>query len=145
MGVVTGSIVVNARAATVLDILLNLEAYPTWQGGIDRIDVKEVDDQGRPTLTQWHVRAMGHRATHAVRYEYPEREAFEYHLVESEVLTKYDFSCAVTTNDDGTSEVTLSQELGIKWKMPERILDKHAKKGINSMLTALKEKVDQRS
>jgi hypothetical protein len=43
----------------------------------------------------------------------------------------------------GTSEVTIAQELGIKWAMPQFILEKSAKKGINSMLSALKTKAEQ--
>ena len=142
MGAVSGSIVIDASPDTILAILLDLPAYPSWQKGIDKIEVQDTDEQGRPRNTQWHVNAMGQRSTHTVRYEYPADGCFEYHLVESEVLTKYDFSCAVSAAGE-TSEVTISQELGIKWAMPQFILDKNAKKGINAMLSALKTKVEQ--
>jgi hypothetical protein len=143
VGAVTATIAIDASPETILAILLDITAYPSWQKGIDKIEIQDTDEQGRPRNTRWHVNAMGQRATHTVRYEYPADGCFGYHLVESEVLTKYDFGCTVATNGGGTSEVTVSQELGIKWAMPQFILDKNAKKGINTMLNALKAKAEQ--
>jgi hypothetical protein len=143
MGAVTGSITIEADPREIMAILLDLTEYPSWQQGIERIEIEDTDDRGRPRTTTWHVKAMGQRAVHSLRYEDPADGCYEYHLVDSEVMTKYDFSCAVVTNGDGMSEVTVSQELGIKWPLPEAILDKNARKGVKTMLSALKVKMEQ--
>jgi hypothetical protein len=125
-----------------LAVLLDLTAYPSWQNGVERIDIEDTDEQGRPRTTTWSVKALGLKSSHSVRYEYPAPNRFEYHLVHSDVMTRYDFGCEVNANGDGTTEVTLTQELGIKWAMPQAILDKNSRKGITTMLKALKTKAE---
>ncbi|MBO4270729.1 SRPBCC family protein [Microbispora triticiradicis] len=143
MSVVTGSIIIDADPEAVLAILLDLSDYPSWQPGVERVDIEDTDERGRPRQATWHAKAMGLRATHSLRYEYPADGCFEYHLVGSEVMTRFDFSCTVTGDGGGKSEVSVSQELGIKWAMPEAILNKNARKGIGKMLDALKRKAEQ--
>jgi hypothetical protein len=143
MAPVTGTISIDADARRILGILLDVTAYPDWQSGYEKVEIQETDDHGRPRQVKWHVTAMGQRASHCVRYDYPDDTSYHFHLHESEVTTKYDFSCAVAVGQDGTSEVTVTQELGLKWPMPKRMLEKMSRKGIEGLLSALKTKAEQ--
>lgn len=143
MGIVTTSIAIDASPEAIFKIMLDVTDYPSWQGGVERIEIEDTDEQGRPRTTRWQVNAMGLRASYSVAYDYPSEYSLEYRLVESEVLTQYDFGCRVTPTGAGTSEVTLSQELAIKWAMPKALLEKNSKKGLNKMLTALKAKTEE--
>ncbi|NUR85834.1 MAG: hypothetical protein HOY71_17285 [Nonomuraea sp.] len=142
MAPVTGTASVRATPERLLDLLLDVASYPSWQGGYERVEVRESDERGRPVLVESHVKAMGQRASHTVRYEYPEPGRFAYHLHESGVVTTYDFHCSVTADGDGTSQVSVSQEIELKWPMPKRMLEKMARKGIDGMLAALKERAE---
>ena len=144
MAIVSATIAVDCTPDVVFAIMLDIADYPSWQGGVERIEISDTDAEGRPVRTRWHVRAMGQRATHSVQYEYPAEGCLEYHLLDSEVLTKYDFACRVVGAGAG-SEVTVSQELGVKWPMPQAILDKNAKKGVNKLLEKLKAKAEEQS
>jgi hypothetical protein len=141
---VSATITIDSSPDVVFGIMLDIADYPSWQGGVDRIEILDTDPEGRPGRTRWHVRAMGQRATHSVQYTYPADGCLEYHLVDSEVLTKYDFGCRVVGAGNG-SEVTISQELAVKWPMPQAILDKNAKKGINKLLEKLKAKAEEKA
>lgn len=143
MAPVTGSISIDANPEVILGILLDVAVYPSWQSGYDRVEIQETDEHGRPVLVQWHVSAMGQKASHRVRYSYPADNAYEFHLDASEVTTKYDFTCAITATGAG-SEVTASQEIALKWPMPKRLLEKMSRKGIDGLLTALKSRAEAR-
>jgi hypothetical protein len=142
MAPVTGSISIDAGPEAVLGILLDVAAYPSWQHGYERVEIQEADELGRPLQVKWHVTAMGQKASHSVRYVYTAPNRFEYHLFESEVTTRYDFLCSVDPAPDGTSEVTVSQELALKWPMPKRLLERMGRKGIDSLLAALKTRAE---
>lgn len=141
MALVTDSMSIKADPETILGLLLDVATYPSWMNGYEKVEVKESDEQGRPVLVKSYVAAMGQRASHTVRYEYPAPGRYVYHLFESEVMTKYDFDCTITTDGDA-SEVTVSQELGLKWPMPQMVLTKMARKGVQGMLAALKERAE---
>jgi hypothetical protein len=143
MAPVTGSISIDAGPEAVLGILLDVTAYPSWQNGYERVEVQQADELGRPLRVKWHVTAMGQKASHSVEYVYTAPNRFEYHLFESEVTTRYDFLCAVESTTEGTSEVTVSQELALKWPMPKKLLERMGRKGIDSLLTALKARAEE--
>jgi ribosome-associated toxin RatA of RatAB toxin-antitoxin module len=142
MAPVTGSVVIGADAQHVFGILLDVAAYPTWLEGFEKVDVVQTDAQGRPELATWYVVAMGQRTSYTVRFSYPADYRYEYHLDKSEVTTTFDFTCAVTPADDGTTGVEVSQEVALRWPMPKRILEKMARKGIDGLLAALKTRAE---
>lgn len=143
MAPVTGSISIDAESKTILDILLDVTAYPAWQSGYEKVEIQATDDRGRPLRVKWFVTAMGQKASHTVEYEYPADDRYQFRLFDSEVTTTYDFTCSVTAGDGGSSEVTVTQEIALKWPMPKRMLEKMSAKGIKGLLDALKAKAEQ--
>ena len=143
MTVITKSVSVAAVPEKILGIMLDVTDHPTWQKEVDQVEIIERDAQGRPMRTRTDVSAMGQKASYTVLYAYPAPDRFEYHLVEGDVMTKNDFTCAIVLGEDGESLVTVSQDLAIKWPLPGFIIQQLTLKGVKDMLAALKAEAEK--
>ncbi len=128
---------IPAAPEKIITIMLDVADHPTWQKEVQKIEVLEFDDQGRPLLTRVHVSAMGQVASYTMRYTYLDENRFESHLVEGDVMTRNDFTFAATAAEGGGSHVELSQEIDLRWPLPGFMIDQLAMKGVKDMLKAL--------
>lgn len=142
MAVVTKSEEVDATPEQIMQIMLDVTDHPTWQKEIDKIEILEADDQGRPLKTKVSISAMGQTATSVVDYRYSSPTSFEYHMPEpGDVMTQNDFTFSVEPADGGKALVHLSQVLAVKWPLPEFIVDQLTLKGVKDMFKNLAKKV----
>ncbi|SHN15903.1 SRPBCC family protein [Cryptosporangium aurantiacum] len=143
MSSVTRSVSIEASPEVILDLLLKVEDHPSWQKEVEKIEILQADPQGRPVRTRTYVSAMGQKATYVVGYNYPRDGQFEYHLVEGDVMTKNDFICTVTAATGAACQVTVTQDLDIKWPLPGFMIDQIALKGVKDMLKSLAARAEQ--
>jgi hypothetical protein len=138
MSVINESITIVASAGRIFDILLDVEKYPAWQPGIEKVEVVERDQQGRPKQSWMSVAAEGRAASCTLCYEYLEQFRFEYFMLDGKEMTRNDASYAVVPGADGTCEVTVTLGLKMDWPLSESELDALASSGMRAMLEALK-------
>lgn len=143
MSTVTRSVTISAAPEKITAILLDVEDHPNWLKEVETIEVLERTSDGLPLRTRIHVLAMGQRAGYTVEYTHHDAGRFEYHLVEGDVMKKFDFDVSVVPERDGASTVTVNQALDIKWPLPGFMIDQLALKGVKDMLTSLKTKAEQ--
>ncbi|MCW2722949.1 SRPBCC family protein [Pseudonocardia sp.] len=141
MSAISKSISVNAPEDQILGIILNVEDYPSWQKEVQKVEVLEKDDQGRPKQATMHVSAMGQAGYYTVEYSYPDGNV-EYHLLDGDMMTKNDASFTLAGNG-GTTEVTVAMDLAIKWALPEFMVNQLILKGVKDMLKSIKTKAEQ--
>jgi len=133
---------IDAPADKIMKIMLDVTDHPTWMKEITQIEVLESDGAGRPLQTKVHVSAMGQAATYEVRYQYNSPRSFEYHLVAGDIMTSNDFIFEVEPVADAISQVSLAQELTVKWPLPGFIVDQLTLKGVKDMLKQLAAKAN---
>jgi hypothetical protein len=143
MGVISKSAVVSAPSEKILGILLDVESHPSWQKEVQKVEVLESDDQGRPKQTRVSISAMGQNGSYSVRYDYPEPGKFEYRLVEGDMMTKNNASFTLVSCDGGNTEVFIAMDMNVKWALPEFMIDQLTLKGVKDMLKGLKSKAEQ--
>lgn len=131
------SAAIAAPPDVLVEIMLNVGDHHTWQREVERIDILESDELGRPLLTKVSVSAMGQKASYTVKYTYTSPTSFGYHLVEGDVMTSNDFTFAAEPDGPGSSVVTVSQALSVSWPLPGFMVDQLTLKGVKDMLKAL--------
>lgn len=66
----TVSIMVNATPETVYRVITDFSNYVNWVSELKRIDVLELDAEGRPVSVQFRAAAFGRSTTYVLRYDY---------------------------------------------------------------------------
>lgn len=96
---------VAARAATVLDVVADVERYPEWADGVQSAQVLERAENGRPHQARFEVSSGVISGWYIVRYDWSEPDAVSWELVESPLLKSMDGRYDLVEVDEGC-EVT---------------------------------------
>ena len=89
----TETLEIAASAETILAVLLDFDAYPTWARDLKGVTVDSRDDEGRAREVTFRAAAMGRSTSYTLRYEYgddPTRIGWE--LVRGDIMRRLDGS-----------------------------------------------------
>lgn len=141
----TQSIVIDANAEAIMDVIGDFEAYPQWAGSIKNCTPVEDDGNGWATKVDFVLDAGPISDSYTLAYDwddYPNRVSWQ--LVSGKMQKAQQGSYVLSDRGDGTTEVTynLSVELAIpmigmmKRKAEKVIMDtalKELKKRVESL------------
>ncbi len=83
---VKDSIDIKASADDIIEVATDFEAYPEWNANIKKVEIKETDDEGRPTRVWFEVDARIKTVRYTLAYDYSDApESFSWDLVEGDV------------------------------------------------------------
>lgn len=142
MSAISQSAAVSAPADKILDIILDVEAYPTWQKDTQKAVVLEKDDQGRPARAMISVTVMGQEVSYTVAYDYPDEHTAMYRLIEGDMMTKNDARFSAVPTDDGGSELTVEMDLAVKLALPAFMVNQFILKGVKDMIQGIRAKAE---
>ena len=140
---VSDRIVVEADADTVMDIIVDYEAYPDWQPEFRAVEVLETDADGWGTRVRFTVDAGMFRATYVLRYLYADA-AVEWHLESSEQLRELDGAYLLSPVDTERTDVEYRLLVTPAVPMPSLLRRQAAKRIVDGALRGLKERVEGR-
>lgn len=143
MTAVTKSAAVSAPPEKILAVIRDVENYPSWQKEVQKVELLESDDQGRPTLVKIFFSTMGMGGDYTLRYSYPDPHKLEYSLAEGEMMTKHEASYTLVPREGGATDVQFSLEMAIKLPMPAFMINQMTQKGVRDMLAGLRTRVEQ--
>jgi uncharacterized membrane protein len=89
----TQTIEIAAPAERVLEVLLDLDAYPTWARDLKGVTVESRDAEGRGQEVTFRAAAMGRSTSYTLRYQYeddPTRMSWE--LVRGDITRRIEGS-----------------------------------------------------
>jgi ribosome-associated toxin RatA of RatAB toxin-antitoxin module len=134
---ITQTTVIKAPVEKVSAVILDVEAYPSWQKEMKKVEIVSKDDQGRPATVSFDVSAMGQKAAYTLVFSYPDEHTIESHLTEGDMIVKQDQIYRLTASGDETSlEYTL--DMGVKWQVPDFMLKAIITKGIKGNVGGIK-------
>jgi ribosome-associated toxin RatA of RatAB toxin-antitoxin module len=134
---ITETSVIEASVEKVWSVILDVEAYPSWQKEMQHVEILTKDDQGRPATVKFDVSAMGQKAGYTLAFSYPDESTIETHLTDGDMIIKQDQLYRLSPAAAGTSlEYTL--DIGIKWQVPDFMLKAIINKGIKGNLGGIK-------
>ena len=141
----TQTIEIDAAPERVFEVLLDLDAYPTWARDLKGVAVESRDDQGRARDVTFRAAAMGRSTSYTLRYSYddqPRRMTWE--LVRGDITRRIDGSYTlepVPGSPDRTS-VTYDLTVDLIVPLPGFVKRRAEAKIINAALRELKAHVE---
>lgn len=139
------SIVINAPAGEVLDIIADLEAYPQWAKEIKQVEVLTEDGDGWPDRARFTLDAGAIKDTYTLDYTWDVTEdgtgVVSWVLVEGNVLKAMDGSYELRAEGEGTS-VTYHLMVDVKIPMLGMIKRKAEKIIVDTALRDLKKRAE---
>jgi ribosome-associated toxin RatA of RatAB toxin-antitoxin module len=135
---VTRKSTVDASPERILNVLKDVNAYPQWQKEVQTAQVLSSDEQGRPQVVRMDVSAMGMKGNYTLEYRYPDDTTLEWRLTDGDMITANDATYRLRDNGDGTTELNVEMLLGVKWKLPDFMIDQMIQKAVNDYIKGIK-------
>ncbi|MDQ3955464.1 MAG: SRPBCC family protein [Actinomycetota bacterium] len=83
---VKDSIDIEATAEEIFEVATDFESYPQWNANIKNVEVKETDEEGRPSLVWFEVDAKVKTVRYTLEYDYTDApQGFSWDLVDGDV------------------------------------------------------------
>ncbi len=137
----TSSIVVDAEPATVMEVIGDFEAYPTWAKGVKVADVRSESD-GWADEVFFVLDVAPIKDEYTLAYEWDGYDEVTWRLVEGKVLTSMDGAYTLRDLGNGSTEVTYRLALDLSIPLIGMIKRKGEKMIIDTALKGLKKRVE---
>lgn len=140
---VSDSTTINAPAATVFEVITDLESYPDWAEGMLEAEILSTDDEGRPDQARFKVDARVAEVTYTLQYRY-EGQDVKWTLVEGETVSQLDGAYVLTDNGSST-DVRYSLEADVDMPVPGFLKKRATKTILDQGLRGLKQQAESRT
>ncbi|MGW6317598.1 type II toxin-antitoxin system RatA family toxin [Streptomyces sp. NPDC055099] len=138
----TYRVTIDAPPGHVLATLRDVAAYPDWQPEISLVEVLRLDGLGQPAEARLTVTSMGMSMALTLALEHGARE-MRWSLVEGDFVTRNDARYTVAETADGRTDLTLRQDLAMKWHLPAVVAKPMIARRIGATMDALKRRAEQ--
>lgn len=136
------SVVIDAPPQEIMDVILDLEAYPEWSDDVKKVEILSRDDQGRPLDVAFQVDARVAVVDYTLRYDHDVPSGVQWNLIEGEVLHQLDGSYVLDELDNGSTRVTYALEADIAMPVPGFLKKRATKTILDTGLKGLKRRVE---
>jgi len=140
----TETMEIAAPAETILAVLLDFDAYPTWARDLKGVTVDSRDDEGRAREVTFRAAAMGRSTSYTLRYEHGD-DRLSWTLLRGDIMRKLDGSYhlapAVTP---GRTLVTYHLAVDLVVPLPGFVKRRAEQKIVHTALRELRAHVQQR-
>lgn len=140
------SIVIEADAGTVLDVIADLEAYPEWASELTEVEILTEEGDGWPDRVRLTMDAGIIKDTYTLDYDWDVLEdgtgTVSWSLVEASVLRAMDGTYTLTPADDGGTDVSYRLSVDLKIPVLGMLKRKAEKVIIDTALKGLKKRVE---
>lgn len=131
---------IAAPPDVILDAIIDVEAYPSWQRDVKSVEVLARDEEGRPAQAQFVVDARLFTATYTLDYAYGDGTV-QWKLVRSDQLRELDGGYTVVDAGDGSSTVTYELDVDPTISVPRFMRRAAAEKIVRGALDNLRNRV----
>ena len=115
----TQTIEIAAPSDRVFEVLLDLDAYPTWARDLKGVTVESRDEQGRARDVTFRAAAMGRSTSYTLRYTYddePQRMTWE--LVSGDITRRIDGSYTLEPVPGAPDRTSVTYDLTVDLIVP---------------------------
>ena len=137
------SIEVSAPAQRVLEVALDLEAYPEWITACKSAEVLEEDADGRPHLAAFVFQALIREIAVTLRYSYELESGFSWTAEPGPDLDTLAGSYEFTAIDDANTDVLYALRVEPSFTIPGFLRRQAEKELVQSALRGLKKRAEQ--
>lgn len=136
------SIVIDSDIDTIMDVIADVEAYPEWISGIERVILEEVyEEDERPASATFYASLSGMKGYYTVEYDWEDSEV-TWHLTDADFLKDLHGVYTCTPVDEGI-EVDYGLEMVLSVPVVGALRRRAEKVVVNSALKGLKRRVEE--
>lgn len=140
---VSDSTTVKAPVDVVMDVINDLEAYPSWAEGVEKVEILERDAEGRPAKASFEIDAKVLQVSYTLAYTYGDNEV-SWVLVEGDQLRQLDGSYVAVPQGDST-HLTYSLEADIDLPLPGFMKKRGAKQILDTGLSGVRKRAESKA
>ncbi|MEI6229654.1 MAG: SRPBCC family protein [Actinomycetes bacterium] len=138
------SIVINAPADRVMDVIADVLAYPEWSDGVQSVEILTTYEDLRPADVVFVVDAGAIKDKYQLEYDWADsNRVVTWTLTSGEVLKAMDGAYRLTENGDATTTVVYQLAVDVSIPMIGMIRRKAEKVIVDTALKGLKERVEK--
>lgn len=141
----TSSIVISADPGSIMTVIADFDAYPTWAQGVSVADVKEQFPEGRAREVYFEIDASPIRDSYTLRYVWNGDVSVSWTLVQGKMMRGLDGVYELAERGDGTTHVTYRLAVEVAIPMIGMLRRKAEKVIIDAALKGLKKRVESLS
>ena len=113
------TITIQAPADRVWAVAANIDAYPSWVHDVKDVNVRSVDDQGRPTEVEFRASALGRSTHYVLRYDYTNApNQLSWTMVSGDIQRSIDGSYTLNSLGESVTEVRYDLEIDLAVPLP---------------------------
>jgi uncharacterized membrane protein len=132
---------IDAPVDQILDVLLDLDAYPTWARDLKGVHVDSRDEAGRAREVTFRAAAMGRSTSYTLRYSYldsPTRMTWE--LVRGDIARRIDgsYTLVPVAGQPSRTQVTYDLTVDLVVPLPSFVKRRAEAKIVHAALRELK-------
>ena len=132
---------INADAATIFDVITDLEAYPEWADGMLEAEILSRDDQERPEKARFKVDARVAEIEYVLQYRYNGHDV-SWTLAEGETVSQLDGSYELEEQQDST-RVRYTLEADVDMPVPGFLKKRATRTILDQGLRGLKQRAEE--
>lgn len=138
-----GTILIEAEAEDVMEVLLDFDAYPEW-AGVESAEVLEVDREGRPAAVAFRVSQMSLDVSYTLEYEYVSDDGgMSWTTREAEGALKDVEGAYVLEEVEEGTHVTYRLAVDLAVAVPSMLRRQAEKRIVKAALEGLKRRVEE--
>jgi ribosome-associated toxin RatA of RatAB toxin-antitoxin module len=138
----SSSVTIEADPATIMSVIADFEAYPSWAAAVKEVEVLSTYPDGRAKEVHFVLNAGAIKDEYTLAYTWDGSREVRWSLVEAKVVKRLDGSYTLRDRGRGKTEVTYRLAVDVTFPMLGLIKRKAEKVIIDTALKELKKKVE---
>jgi ribosome-associated toxin RatA of RatAB toxin-antitoxin module len=138
----TSNIVISANPASIMGVIADFDAYPSWAQGVKKAEVVEDGTNGRAKQVYFELDAAPIKDTYTLSYDWRGDDSVTWTLVKGKMLKAMNGAYELRGHGDDSTEVTYRLAVEISIPMIGMLRRKAEKVIIDTALKGLKKRVE---
>jgi uncharacterized membrane protein len=132
----------SASPEAVFAVAVDLARYPEWATGVNRVEVLDVDGQGRPARARFEIEGFVKRVTYELRYEYDEPHRIEWWAIPGDDIRDMHGSYEFRAREGGGTEIVYALRVTPAFVVPGFLRRQAEKQIVSSALRGLRRRAE---
>jgi len=134
---------VSASAEACFKVASELEHYPTWVDGIELVDIKQTDDQGRPLICFFNAESFGRKISYTLQYDYSEApNKMSWTLLEGDLISSLEGSYEFLPTESEDTEIVYTLAIDLSVPLPGFVKRRAEDKVLEGALADFKKRIE---
>ena len=133
----------SASPEVVFSVAADLEAYPEWATGVNRVEVLARDDEGRASRARFEVEGFIKKIGYELEYDYDEPQRICWRAVPGPDIEDMEGYYEFRPLDDGGAEIVYALRVAPAFTVPGFLRRQAEKQIVSSALRGLRRRAEE--